>query len=169
MRKCANISPYMRRPLVIFDFATAPLWISLNMRENLIFFFISVQYVASLPCMLLPDYFILRQAIELVLLKASQPRLWARSWRCFPTATWHKSCWRLRRTRPGNIMVCSSKPLFEVEGHANVNFFKIPFLTMHFFLRDHQIHEKNAIWASTKRALTCIIYQISSWQDKNLQ
>jgi hypothetical protein len=24
-RKCANISPYMRRPLVIYDFATAPL------------------------------------------------------------------------------------------------------------------------------------------------
>jgi hypothetical protein len=24
MRKCANISPYMRRPLVIYDFATAP-------------------------------------------------------------------------------------------------------------------------------------------------
>jgi hypothetical protein len=24
MRKCANISPYMRRPLVICDFATAP-------------------------------------------------------------------------------------------------------------------------------------------------
>jgi hypothetical protein len=23
MRKCANISPYMRRPLVIYDFATA--------------------------------------------------------------------------------------------------------------------------------------------------
>jgi hypothetical protein len=22
--KCANISPYMRRPLVIYDFATAP-------------------------------------------------------------------------------------------------------------------------------------------------
>jgi hypothetical protein len=24
MRKCANISPYMRRPLVIYDFATDP-------------------------------------------------------------------------------------------------------------------------------------------------
>jgi len=34
MRKCENISPYMRRPLVIYDFATAPLW--------MIFFFISV-------------------------------------------------------------------------------------------------------------------------------
>jgi hypothetical protein len=26
MRKCANISPYMRRPLVIYDFATDPLF-----------------------------------------------------------------------------------------------------------------------------------------------
>ncbi len=33
MRKCANISPYMRRPLVIYDFATAPFWISLYMRK----------------------------------------------------------------------------------------------------------------------------------------
>jgi hypothetical protein len=24
IRKCANISPYMRRPLVTYDFATAP-------------------------------------------------------------------------------------------------------------------------------------------------
>ena len=24
MRKCGNISPYMRRPLVIYDFANAP-------------------------------------------------------------------------------------------------------------------------------------------------
>jgi hypothetical protein len=24
MRKCPNISPFMRRPLVIYDFATAP-------------------------------------------------------------------------------------------------------------------------------------------------
>ncbi len=33
MRKCANISPYVRRPLVIYDFATAPFWISLYMRK----------------------------------------------------------------------------------------------------------------------------------------
>ncbi len=33
MRKCANNSPYMRRPLVIYDFATAPLWISLFMKK----------------------------------------------------------------------------------------------------------------------------------------
>jgi hypothetical protein len=26
-RKCVNISPYMRRTLVIYDFATAPFWI----------------------------------------------------------------------------------------------------------------------------------------------
>ncbi len=34
------------RPLVIYDFATAPSWISLNMRKNLIFFFISVQHAS---------------------------------------------------------------------------------------------------------------------------
>jgi hypothetical protein len=41
-KKCVNISPYMRRPLVIYGFATAPLWISLYMRK-IDFFFISVQ------------------------------------------------------------------------------------------------------------------------------
>ncbi len=41
MGKCANISPYMRRPLVINDFATAPLWISLYMRK-IWFSFLSV-------------------------------------------------------------------------------------------------------------------------------
>jgi hypothetical protein len=41
MRKCANISPYMRRPLDIFDFATAPFLNFLIYEENLIFFFIS--------------------------------------------------------------------------------------------------------------------------------
>ena len=46
MKKCANISPYMRRPLVIYDFATAPLWISLYMRK--IWFFLSVYSVSSL-------------------------------------------------------------------------------------------------------------------------
>ncbi len=43
MRKCANISPYLRRPFLKYDFATAPFWISLYVyEENLIFFFISV-------------------------------------------------------------------------------------------------------------------------------
>jgi hypothetical protein len=42
MRKCANISLYMRRPLVIYDFATAPLWLSLYMRK-IWFSFLSVQ------------------------------------------------------------------------------------------------------------------------------
>jgi hypothetical protein len=41
MRKCAIISPYMRRPLVIYDFATAPLNF-LIYKKNLIIFFISV-------------------------------------------------------------------------------------------------------------------------------
>jgi hypothetical protein len=34
--KCANISPYVRRPSVLYDFATASL---LKYEENLIFFF----------------------------------------------------------------------------------------------------------------------------------
>ncbi len=42
IRKCANISPYMRRPLVIYDFATAPPWISLYMKK-IRFSFLSVQ------------------------------------------------------------------------------------------------------------------------------
>jgi hypothetical protein len=41
MGKCKNISPYMRRPKVIYDFATAPLRISLYMRK-ISFSFLSV-------------------------------------------------------------------------------------------------------------------------------
>ncbi len=41
MRKCANILPYTRRPLVIHDFATDPFWISLYLRKILLSFFIS--------------------------------------------------------------------------------------------------------------------------------
>ncbi len=41
MRKCAIIWSYMRRPLVIYDFATAPFWLSLYMTKNL-FSFLSV-------------------------------------------------------------------------------------------------------------------------------
>ncbi len=41
MRKCANISPYMRRPLAIYDFATAPFWISLLM-SKIVFNFLSL-------------------------------------------------------------------------------------------------------------------------------
>ncbi len=37
----ANIESYMRRPLVIYDFATAPLWISFYMRK-ILFSFLSV-------------------------------------------------------------------------------------------------------------------------------
>ncbi len=34
----ANIYPYMRRPLVIYDFATDPIWISLYLRKILFSF-----------------------------------------------------------------------------------------------------------------------------------
>ncbi len=46
MRKYENISPYMRRPLVMYDFATAPLWISLYMRK-ILFSFLSVHRSAG--------------------------------------------------------------------------------------------------------------------------
>ncbi len=42
MKKCETISPYMRRPLVIDDFATSILNL-LIYEENLIFFFNSVE------------------------------------------------------------------------------------------------------------------------------
>jgi hypothetical protein len=38
MRKYLVIQ-YMRRPLVIYDFATAPIWISLYMRKKLLLFY----------------------------------------------------------------------------------------------------------------------------------
>jgi hypothetical protein len=40
--KYLRISSYIMKPFLIYDFATAPLWISLYMRENLIIFLISV-------------------------------------------------------------------------------------------------------------------------------
>ncbi len=44
MGKYLRISSYIRKPFLIYDFATAPLRISLYVyEENLIFFFISVQ------------------------------------------------------------------------------------------------------------------------------
>jgi hypothetical protein len=41
MGKYLRISSYIRKPFLIYDFATAPFWIST--RKNSIFFFISVQ------------------------------------------------------------------------------------------------------------------------------
>ncbi len=43
------VMQYMRRPLVIYDFATAPFWISLNNKENFVFFFISVPTLDVFP------------------------------------------------------------------------------------------------------------------------
>ncbi len=48
MRKWENISPYMRRPLVIYDFTTAPLWIFYIMRQ-ICFSFFSVQRNVVVP------------------------------------------------------------------------------------------------------------------------
>ncbi len=41
MVKYLRIFSYIRKPFLGYDFATAPFWISLYMRKNLIFFFIS--------------------------------------------------------------------------------------------------------------------------------
>jgi hypothetical protein len=46
MRKYAKISPYMRRPLVVYDFATATLNFLLY-KENFILFFISKATVGT--------------------------------------------------------------------------------------------------------------------------
>ncbi len=43
MGKYLRISSYIRKPFLIYDFATAPFWISLYMRKIFIFFFISVE------------------------------------------------------------------------------------------------------------------------------
>ncbi len=47
MRKCGNISPYMRRSLVIYNFTTAPFWIFSFMRK-IWFSFLSVQRIIGL-------------------------------------------------------------------------------------------------------------------------
>jgi hypothetical protein len=44
MKKCAHFSPYMRRPLVIYDFAPDPVNFLIVYEENFIFFFISDHY-----------------------------------------------------------------------------------------------------------------------------
>jgi hypothetical protein len=54
MGKYLCISSYIRKPFLIYDFATAPLWISLLYEENFLFFFISVpgkwQYYTASSC-----------------------------------------------------------------------------------------------------------------------
>ncbi len=49
MEKCINISPYMRRPLVINDFATAPLSISFDKKENQIFLIYKHPFFSKQP------------------------------------------------------------------------------------------------------------------------
>jgi hypothetical protein len=52
MRKCAKILSYMRRPLVIYDSATAPVCISYYMRN--FFFFTSAQFGST--TMIMPKW-----------------------------------------------------------------------------------------------------------------
>ncbi len=63
------------------------------------------------------------------------------------------------------IMVCSSIPLFEVEGHAKVNFSTA---TYAFLLKSPKIREKNCNLGQHKKSVSTY-YKMSSWQDKNLQ
>ncbi len=57
MRKCANISPYMRKPLLIYDFATAPFWISFYMGK---FYFLFLSVYASFSSLCSPTFCIHR-------------------------------------------------------------------------------------------------------------
>jgi hypothetical protein len=47
--KYLRISSYTRKPFLIYDFATAPLWIFLYMRKIWFFFFLSVHAPAPAP------------------------------------------------------------------------------------------------------------------------
>ncbi len=84
MRKCPNISPYMRRPLVMYDFATAPLWISLHMRK-VWFSFLSVYLNLPPPkCKVqirlnLYSSLIAYDTVQLYIYSASQPQRSAES------------------------------------------------------------------------------------------
>jgi hypothetical protein len=49
MRKCANIEPYMRRTLVIYDFATHLFLISYYVYEENLFSFLSVLHIQGTP------------------------------------------------------------------------------------------------------------------------
>jgi hypothetical protein len=48
MGKYFRISSYIRKPFLIYDFASAPLWISLYMRK-ILFYFLSVYSVVKKP------------------------------------------------------------------------------------------------------------------------
>jgi hypothetical protein len=106
MRKCANISPYMRRPLVIYDFATAPLKISLYMRK---IYFLFYQCTLGLyitlgrrKCVLLPEN--LRAYFELS----------AQAWILYKAPQWNT---RYPNSCPERIKLkmhwgCGPRPLF---------------------------------------------------------
>ncbi len=56
MGKYLRISSYIRKPFLIYAFATAPLWISLYIyEENLIFFFISVLKDEQFNALVIPS------------------------------------------------------------------------------------------------------------------
>ena len=47
MAKYLCISSYIKKPFILYDFPTAPFWISLYMRE-ILFYFLSVYYPFNL-------------------------------------------------------------------------------------------------------------------------
>jgi hypothetical protein len=65
-RKCGNISPYMRRPLVIYDYATAPFWISLYMRKIWFSFYISAIIISASPFLCQSRVTVLNQGAVLI-------------------------------------------------------------------------------------------------------
>ncbi len=89
MRKCANISPYMRRLLVIYDFTTFLIY-----EENLIFFFITV-LLYHLP----KDS--RRKDAEVASLVGRKPRLVVRACTVYTVPSMAAAQWILSVRQPG--------------------------------------------------------------------
>jgi hypothetical protein len=114
MRKCANISPYMRRPLVLYDFATAPLWISLYLRQN--FDFLFYQCRKRFPLFTVPW-----TGTNRPLQNTVQPILkGAQSWDTrFPVFYVNQTC----MDRIGDLGTRKKNPNFSGLNHPNFGFF----------------------------------------------
>ncbi len=129
MRKCVNISPYMRRLLVIYDFATAPFWISLHMKK-VGFSFLSVYLVQySIVCFCWDVHrllLLLRCYTWAVVYHAS-------AFNCCPVMCICEICWifcgvcekhGIRKSKENHTFllsfkVCSTTPLSAVHSHNN--------------------------------------------------
>ncbi len=81
MGKYLDISSYIRKAFLIYDFATAPLWIFLIYEENLIFFFISVEEgegVDSALWLSLAPW--RKESMEKEILRLAGPCSWIKDW-----------------------------------------------------------------------------------------